>query len=370
LQEVVVGRLVRTGAIALIVAIVGLMAAAALSAPSPSTGLVPAQIANDWVRWDKSSCKFVIIPRSQRPKSWTAKVSKAPAGALIGFGEQTESNPFAQAVNMSMANATKAAGAGYFAVNYQWPDTAQPIVQAQSLVAKKPSLVVSFNVISATIPSVNALFNKACTPVIQITQAAPNSVLFGASNENAGRVAGQYLARYVQKKGWDPSQVTLVGPTVPGLGAINKRISECAKVFTAALPKATYSEVTMGASVTTGQQAVTDWLTAHPASGHSKYLVSCTIADIWSIAVANAITSAGRDGNAAVIGQGASLDGIKAIRSGGPIVASTWFDAGRYGNYIVPLALDILANKPVPLQIHQKLLVVDKTNAAKFYRGQ
>jgi ABC-type sugar transport system substrate-binding protein len=370
LQEVVVRKLVRTGAIAITVAVSGLLAATALSATAPSPELVPAQIASDWVRWDKSSCKFVIIPRAQRPKTWTAKMSKARPNTLIGFGEQTESNPFAQAVNFSMSSATKAAGADYFAVNYQWPDTAQPIVQAQSLVAKKPSVAVSFNVISATIPSVNALFNNACIPVIQITQKAPNSVLFGASNENAGRVAGQYLARYVQKKGWNPSEVTLIGPIVPGLGAINKRITECAKVFQAALPKATYSEVTMGASVTTGQQAVTDWLTAHPASGPGKYLVSCTIADIWSIAVANAITSAGRDGNAAVVGQGASLDGIKAIRSGGPIVASTWFDAGRYGRYIVPLALDILANKPVPLAVHQKLLVVDKTNAAKFYRGQ
>lgn len=364
------GKCARFAALALLVGLAGLTAGTARPAPAPPVTLVPAQIANDWVKWNKSTCKFVIIPRSQRPKTWTAKLSKAPAGTLIGFGEQTESNPFAQAVNMSMASATKATGAGYFAVNYQWPDTAQPVIQAQSLVAKKPSVVVSFNVIAATIPSVNALFNQACIPVIQITAASPNSVLFGASNENAGRVAGQYLARYVQKKGWNPSQVTLLGPTVPGLGAINKRVTQCAKVFQAALPKATYSEVSMGASVTSGQQAVTDWLTAHPASGSSKYVVSCTIADIWSIAVANAITSAGRDANAAIIGQGASLDGIKAIRSGGPIVASTWFDAGRYGDYILPLALDILANKPVPLQVHQKLLVVDKTNAAKFYRGQ
>ena len=106
------------------------------------------------------------------------------------------------------------------------------------------------------------------------------------------------------------------------------------------------------------------------AGGSATYLVSCTIADIWSIAVANAITSSGRAGNAAIIGQGASLDGVKAIRAGGPIVASTWFDAGRYGDYIVPMAVDILKGQAVPLEVHQKLLIVDKGNANKFYKGQ
>ncbi len=341
-----------------------------VAAPQGSPGLVPAQIARDWVKWNKSACKFQIIPRSQRPKRWSATIGKAPQGTLIGFGKQSESNPFTQAVNLGMERAAKKAGADLFAVNYQWPDTAQPAIQAQALVQKKPDIAVSFNVIAATVPSVNRLFDDACIPVIQITQRAPNSVLFGASNEDAGKRAGAYLARHVKKLGWNAREVTLLGPIVPNLGAINKRVTECAKEFKSALPQSSYEELPMGASVTTGQQAVTDWLTAHPASGAAKYVVSCTIADIWSIAVANGLNTAGRSSNAAIIGQGASLDGVKAIRSGGPIVASMWFDAGRYGDYVVALALDVIAGRPVPLQVHQKLLVVDKNNADKFYRGQ
>jgi ABC-type sugar transport system substrate-binding protein len=358
----------RAALVAALLAVAVPLAVAATAGAGAAQGIVPAQIARDWVRWNKSTCKYEVIPRAQRPKQWLASVRKAPAGTLIGFGKQSESNPFTQAVNMSMERATKAAGADYFAVNYQWPDTAQPAIQAQALVQRKPTVAVSFNVIAATIPAVNRLFNDACIPVIQITQAAPNSVLFGASNENAGQVAGKWLATYVKNQKWNPSQVTLVGPIVPNLGAINKRVTQCGKVFKQELPQATYTEVPMGASVTTGQQAVTDWLTAHPASGSARYIVSCTIADIWSIAVANALGTAGRAGNAAVIGQGASADGVKAIQAGGPIKASVWFDAGRYGDYIVPLAVDIASGKPVPLTVHQKLLIVDSRNAAKFYR--
>lgn len=350
------------------------LAAAGLAAVATAAGaaapgkIVPAQIARDWAKWNKSTCKFELIPRSQRPKEWVAGGRKAPPGTLIGFGKQSESNPFTQAVNASMERAVKAAGADYFAVNYQWPDTAQPAIQAQALVQRKPTVVVSFNVIAATVPAVNRLFDLACIPVVQVTLKAPNSVVFGASNENAGQIAGEWLAAYVKKQKWNPAQVTLLGPLVPNLASINKRITECGKVFKKELPQASYVEVPMGSSPATGQQAVTDWLTAHPASGSARYVVSCTIADIWSVAVANALATAGRDKNAAVIGQGASADGVKAIKSGGPIKASVWFDAGRYGDYLASLAVDIAQGKPVPIAVHQKLLVVDSRNAAKFYR--
>jgi len=73
------------------------------------------------------------VPRSQHAKTWTATIGQAPKGTLIGFGEQSESNPLTVAINGSMERATKQAGADYFSVNYNWPDTAQPAIQAQAL---------------------------------------------------------------------------------------------------------------------------------------------------------------------------------------------------------------------------------------------
>jgi ribose transport system substrate-binding protein len=354
------------GGLALALAVTGGSSVAAEQAAKP---LVPAQISATWLKWNKASCAFQVVPKAQHPKTWTASIGKAPANTLIGYAEQAENSPFAQAVNVSMQTATKAAGADLFSVNYNYPDTAAPISQSQVLISKKPTIGVTFNSVPATIPSMSQLFKTACIPDIQISFAAPGSVLFGASNESAGQIAGNYLVKLIAAKKWNPADVTLIGPTVAALGPVNKRITDCASTFQKALPKAHYAEVPMGATTATGQAAVTDWLTAHPAGSGTKYLVSCTIADIWSIAVANALTSSGRAANSAVIGQGASLDGVKAIRAGGPIVASVWFDASHYGSYLIPLALDILAGKPVPAQVHQRLFVVDKTNADKFYVG-
>ncbi len=342
------------------------LAAGAGAAVAP----VPAQIARDWVRWNKSTCRFDIVPRAQHPKKWVPQMRKAAPNTLIGFGEQTESNPFSQAVNTSVVRSIRQSGADAFVVNFNFPDPAAPLNQSRIMVDKKPDVMISFNGLAATLPAVNSLFQRACIPVIQITFEAPGTVLFGASNEVAGRMAGAYLARYVQRKGWRPQDVTLVGPTVQGFGAVNKRVTECGKSFVKALPKAHYQEVPSGTSAVTAQQALTDWLTAHPARGASKYIVSCTIADLWSISMANALASAGRSESAAIVGQGASLDGVKAIRAGGPIVGSVWFGAGQYGDYLVPMALDILAGKALPLKVHQKLLMVDSRNANKFYKGQ
>jgi ribose transport system substrate-binding protein len=346
-----------------------LIAVAAAATTATLKPLAPASIARDWVKWNKSTCKFEVIPRKQRPKTWVAQITPAKKGTVIGFGEQSEANAFAQAVNISMKKAAEKAGADFYAVNYDYPKPEQPTIQASALVSHKVSVAVSFNVLGATIPATNKLFNDECIPVIQITAAAPNTILFGASNELAGQIAGKWLVDYVRKQGWKQEEVTFFGPIVPNLGgAINRRVTECAKIFAQAYPKAGSASVEMGSSTVTGQQATTDWLTAHPASGQGKHIVSCTIADIWSAAVANALAAGGRDSDAAIIGQGASADGVKAIETGGPIKASLWFDAGRYGDYIVPLALDVLAGKPVPLQVHQNLLVVDSRNAAKFYR--
>jgi ribose transport system substrate-binding protein len=331
--------------------------------------LVPAQISATWMKWNKRACAFQVVPKAQHPKTWTAAIGKAGAGTLIGYAEQAENQPFAVAVNDSIASAAKTAGAQLFSVNYNYPDTAAPISQSQVLISKKPTVAITFNSVPATLPTMTQLFKTACIPDIQISFAAQGSVLFGASNEAAGALAGNYLVKLVRDRKWNPSDVTLIGPTVASLGPVNKRITECEAAFHKALPAAHYAEVPLGSTTATGQAAVTDWLTAHPAGAGTKYLVFCTIADIWSIAVANAITSSGRAANAAIIGQGASLDGVKAIRSGGPIVASVWFDASHYGSYLVPLALDILAGKPVPAQVHQKLFVVDEKNADKFYVG-
>lgn len=350
------------------------VASVGVAASPPAGTLVPAQISRTWVKWDPATCGYSIVPRSQHPAIWKATIGKAKPGTLIGFGEQAENNAFAQAVNISMQSASKQAGASLFSVNYNYPDAAAPVTQSQALVSKKPDIIVNFDAIGATLPTVAKLFAGACIPDVQITfpvSGSPRLPVFGASNEVAGQMAGKYLARYVKKKGWAPGSITLVGPTVPGLGSVNKRVTSCATAFKKALPQSQYQEVSMGTSIATGQAAMTDWLTAHPATGSATYVVSCTIADIWSIAVANAVQSAGRGATAAIVGQGASLDGVKAIRSGnGPIVGSIYYDAGRYGDYLVPLALDILAGKAVPLYTHQKMLVVNAGNAKKFYKGQ
>lgn len=354
------------GGLALVLAAVG----SGVAAETARKPLVPAQISATWLKWNKTACAFQTVSKGQHPKTWTATLGKAPANTLIGYAAQAENQPFAVAVNDSMASAAKIVGSDLFEVNTNYPDTAAPIAQSQVLISKKPTIAVTFNSVPATLPSMAQLFKSACIPDIQISFPAQGSLLFGASNESAGQIAGNYLVKLVAAKKWNPADVTLIGPTVAALGPVNKRITECASVFQKALPKAHYAEVPMGATTATGQAAVTDWLTAHPVGSGTKYLVSCTIADIWSLAVANALTSSGRAANSAVIGQGASLDGVKAIRSGdSPIVASVWFDASHYGSYLVPLALDVLAGKPVPAQVHQRLLVVDKSNADKFYVG-
>ncbi len=364
-KRVVIGLMALAGASVMIAA-----ATAASVSRLASPPLVPAQIAKDWVKWNKSACRFEAIPRSERPKQWLAvQGKKAPRGTQIGFATQGESGAFVVAVNTSMQRTAEDVGAGYFKVNLQSPDPTQPIVQTQAVVQRKVSVAISWNPIVATMPAELKLYQDACIPLVRITFVQPGTVTFGPSNENAGKMAGEFLVRYIKKKGWDPRTVTFAGAVVPTVGAaINRRVTGCGKTLTDAFPQIKYDELNMGASPVTGQQVFTDWLTAHPAIGQGKHVVSCVVSDAWALGVINSLNAANRGGDAVVVSHGASADGVKAIKGGTPLKASTFFDVGRYGNWVIPLALDVLAGKPVPIKMHQRLLMVTEANAHKFYR--
>lgn len=351
------------GALSLPLALAGLTEPKATDAP----GLQPAAIGRDWVRWDNANCKLVVIPRAQRPKKYVALLRRPRRPAVIGFAEQTESSAFPVAINTSVKKAAQTAKVQLVVVNYQHPDTSKFVPAAEALVQQKAKVVISYMGLASAIPAVNKIYAEACIPVIQITLRAPGAALFGASNDLAGTIAGKFLANYVKGQKWDPAKVTLVGPLVPTVGvSVNRRITSCAKIFRQELPKASYSEMVAGPDAVTSLAAMRDWLTAHPASGPSTYIVSCTLADLFSNSLGNALKAAGRDSNAAIIGQGASRDGLEAILAGGPVVASVVYRPDLYGNFTIAMALDLLEGKPIPITVHQKLSVATKNNARDY----
>ena len=316
----------------------------------------PGSIGDKWVKWDKDACSLVPAPSAA---TWTAVLRKAP-NLRIGLGEQTEGEPTADAMSGGVKTAAKKIGASLIVANYLYPDASKAIEGARSIATRKADAVISWNVVASAMDGVMAAYNKACIPVVQITSAAPNAVVFGADSTAVGESAGTYLAKWAKEKGWKADGVTVVGLTTPSLGEIiNLRPNGCVEAIKRDLPGVKSSTLELPASTTADAQAkMTDWLTANP---NAKQVLTCVISDTNALGVANAAKGANRVGEVAVVGVGGSPDVIKALNSGssGSYIGTVDFGWAHYADFVVPMALDLLAGKAVPASVSTPLNIVE-----------
>ena len=89
-----------------------------------------------------------------------------------------------------------------------------------------------------------------------------------------------------------------------------------------------------------------DWITAHP---QAKYITGATVYDIRSLGAYAALKAAGFKDNAVLVGNGLEPAAKALVDGNDPIMVST-LDPGEQngGKYVLALAEDILAGKPVP----------------------
>jgi len=315
----------------------------------------PGSIGDKWVKWDKATCSMVPAdPQS----SWQA-VLRPAKGLRVGFGEQNETGGQFTIFNDGVKNAASMAGIELVIANYQSPDAAKAVAGATSIVSRHPDAVISYNVVAAAMPGVMAAFNKECIPVVQITSPAPNAVVFGPNNTDVGKAAGEFLIKLAADRGWKADDTTVLSQTTPSLGAdINLRPNICSETIAKAMPGIGTSTLELPTPTTAdGQSKMTDWLTANPAK---KHVLVCTIADLMSFGINNAVKAAGRTDQVAILGVGGSPDGSKLLESGdsGSFVGTVDFQFGKYGNYAVPMVQDLLDGKAIPADVRPQLTVV------------
>jgi len=88
------------------------------------------------------------------------------------------------------------------------------------------------------------------------------------------------------------------------------------------------------------------------------------INDQAAIGMLRAVKSAGRADDLIVVGSGA--DESQALATEDRLVASTGAFPERYGNYLIPMALDELAGNTVPPAAFVHHVMVTKANICKF----
>lgn len=276
---------------------------------------------------------------------------------IIGFNNGSTTVDFLRQVGESMEKVAAEYGVKLLVAESNF-EAEKILPNVDNMLVQGADIIVDFNVNAEIGGSLVDYCAEQGVPVIGIdvlytgAQGA-EGYFFGANNQMAGEVCGvglgeainenwggeidTYLAFFNSENG-DLVRLRLSG-MIDGMRKEGIEISE---------DQIEWIEMGGGGSDTTlvANQKMTDWLTAHP--------------DYTKIAVGTVNTETGQGVFSAVQASGRDSDVFMATNNNGNQTLAAWeqgdnmwlggsaYYPGKYGDYIIPMALDILAGKDVP----------------------
>jgi len=196
---------------------------------------------------------------------------------------------------------------------------------------------------------------------------------FGANSYIAGQVVGEYLAEMV-KKNWGGQIDAIVGVYYVGGGeVVMDRVTGAVDALKSdsglSLPgddKIYIFDAGSSDQTLTAKQTATDFLTANPDLRH---IVFATHNDETGLGVYAGIEASGRQSDCYLISTGGDTPYHEAVRRGaGDVwIASAAFSPELYGDQVIPMAIDILEGKDVPMEVFLNHFPITPYNLDEFY---
>ena len=319
-------------------------------------------------KYDFATAKYT--PTEGDAKSYVVNLVKPDKTFTLAHMDGWATNPFAIPIAKGIAKLAKDLGLKLIYCDAEFkPEKA--ISCAEILASQKPDFVIAGNWQGGAAAAIMAIFDKAKIPAASIDVSHPNAVFFGASNYASGVVGGKAAGEYA-KANWDCKDVWIfMGENLEEGEAADLRLvgfADGVQEVCGALPADRIDRMRLSAG--TADQAITvttDWLTAHP---EAKHILSGTIDDERANGMAKAFVATKRDGM--VVGQGCDSVGIAVVKmapaSENRYLGCAAYYPEKYGDYLVSIALDVMAGKAVPQEIHMEHTFLDHDTIGTVYK--
>ena len=319
-------------------------------------------------KYDFATAKYT--PTEGDAQSYVLNLVKPDKTFTLAHMDGWATNPFAIPIAKGIAKLAKDLGLKLIYCDAEFkPEKA--ISCAEILASQKPDFVIAGNWQGGAAAAIMAIFDKAKIPAASIDVSHPNAVFFGASNYASGVVGGKAAGEYA-KANWDCKDVwVFMGENLEEGEAADLRLvgfADGVQEVCGALPADRIDRMRLSAG--TADQAITvttDWLTAHP---EAKHILSTTIDDERANGMAKAFVATKRDGM--VVGQGCDSVGIAVVKmapaSENRFLGCAAYYPEKYGDYLVSIALDVMAGKAVPQEIHMEHTFLDHDTIGTVYK--
>jgi ribose transport system substrate-binding protein len=285
----------------------------------------------------------------------------------MGYAAQGSPSSFAAEVLSGLRTAASDANVELIVVDNRY----QPKIalrNAQQLARESVDLVVEFQTDEAIAPAIAALYAQAGIPYIAIDIPHPGATYFGANNYEAGLIAGRYLGRWA-KSHWNGQvdEVLLLELGRAG-GLVRSRLSGILAGLKDTVPAAVESHRVTAVDGDGQFKVALDQVRRHLRESKAKHVLVGAANDENALGAARAFQEAGRAGTCAIVGQNAEPDARAELRQPqSPLIGSAGYFPERYGEGLIRLAIDILANKPLPPALFVRHQMVTRENVDHLY---
>ena len=284
----------------------------------------------------------------------------------FGCGMQSAEFAFSRAVTESLQRSAAAADIDLLVLdNQDSPSTA--LRNADTFVREHVDLVIESQTDIRIADQICSRFRAASIPVIALEIPHPQTVFYGANNSQAGLIAGRYLARWAEAH-WQGHVDELLLLELPKAGQVpNARI--LGSMLGVIERLVWFSQRQIKILGTSGHYENTVALTRrYLRRSRAERILVAAINDPCALGALQAFRDAGREEHCAIVGHNASPEAHEELaRKNSRLVGSVGYFPERYGEGVIPLALDLLAGRPVPPATFIRHEMVTPSNLRAFY---
>jgi ribose transport system substrate-binding protein len=264
----------------------------------------------------------------------------------LGFASQTDSE-FVRSVTESLQRAAAKERLDLILMNNRYSPK-EALRNADLLVEARVDLVLEYQTYERVAPIIASKFLEARIPVIAIEIPHPGAVYFGANNYQAGLIAGRALGRWA-KENWGGEFEQLMLLELPIAGPLPAlRTTGIEDALRTELPRSGDVPVLHLDGRGDMDQILSVVRRSVRRNPRRKTLVG-TVNDMCALAALRAFEEVGAGQLCAVVGQNAIREARDELRRPGTrLIGTVAYFPERYGDELIPLALGLLEDKPVP----------------------
>jgi ribose transport system substrate-binding protein len=286
---------------------------------------------------------------------------------VFGFANLQRDIAFCALVEEGILANAKAAGIEVL-VTDNLLDGATAMANADSYLTRNVDYVIEFQTDAAFGEMIMNKMNMAGVGVTAIDIPMPGAGFFGANNPKSGYIGGLHLATAaITKWGADVGKdAYLVIGALPQSGAVVAMRSGGQEAGArAVLPDISDDRVIVYDAKQTLELSFQEMNNVIGRIPEGSPILITAINDQTATGALRAVQGANRGGDAIVVGMGA--DELDTMMNEPEFIASVGYFPERYGNYLIPMALSNLANKPVDDVVLMNHVMISPSNICDYY---